>query len=217
MAGSIETIAKFTPGTSFVEAYGLLTASLLLGNGTEAGTRVICMTAARPGDGTSTTAVNLALTIAGTGHKTLLVDSNFRAPMLHQAFNTAQSPGLAEVLMKKAALVDAIRATKTPHLYLLPAGALTGSPQVVLQSSVMQPLLAEWKAGFDFVVIDTASALRFPDALHIARAADGTIVVVPAGRAPRRAAMEVRRRLERVGVKIWGIVLNRIDPKEAAF
>lgn len=212
----LATVAKFTPGTSFVEAYGLLTASLLLGNGAEPSTRVICLTAARPGDGTSTTSLNLALTVAGTGRKTLLVDSNFRTPMLHRPFGATQSPGLTEVLMKKATMSEAIRATKTPQLFLLPAGTPLASPQVALQSNVMRPFFEELRAGFDFVVIDTAPALRFPDALHIARAADGTIVVLPAGRAPRRATIEVRRRLERVGVKILGIVLNRIDPKEAA-
>lgn len=212
----LATVTKFTSGTSFVEAYGLLTASLLLGNGTEPSTRVICLTAAQPGDGTSTTSVNLALTIAGTGRKTLLIDSNFRSPMLHELFGLPQSPGLADVLMKEKTLQQTICATRTLNLSLLPAGTLSGSPQVVLQSGVMRSLLDELRATFDFVVIDTAPALRFPDALHIARAADGTIVVVPARRAPRRAALEVRRRLERIGVKISGIVLNRTDPKEAA-
>jgi capsular exopolysaccharide synthesis family protein len=218
MRGNTElaTVSRFTSGTSFVEAYGLLTAGLLLGNGAEPSARVICFTAARPGDGTSTTSLNLALTMAGTGRKTLLVDSNFRAPMLHKLFDAPQSPGLAEILMKETTLHDTIRATRTQHLSFLPAGNLSRSPQGVLQSGIMRSVFEELKGTYEFVIIDTPSALRFPDALHVARAADGAIVVVPAGRAPRGATMEVRRRLERVGVKIFGIVLNRIDPKEVA-
>ncbi len=209
------TVTKFAPGSPFVEAFGLLTASLLLQNGKEGGIRTICVLGAQEGAGVSTTALNLALTVANAGRRTLLIDANLRAPGLHQPFNLPLSPGLGEILMKKALVKDAVRASKLSHFYLLPAGAVTGSPSAALQPQVLGAVFEQVKSGYDFVVVDTAPVLRYADALHLARFTDGAILVLPAEGAQRRAEIEVRRRLERVDVTILGIVLNRTSRKEA--
>ncbi len=209
------TISKFAPGTPFVEAFGLLTASLLL-NGLDGkeGLRIVSITAAHEGDGASTTALNLALSAANTGRRTLLIDSNIRKPALHEPFGVPQAPGLAETLQKKVALKDAVKASKMSNLYLLPAGG-PASPSAVLQALMLTNLFEQIRGTYDFAVIDTPPALRYPDALHVARLTNGIILVVPAEGASRRAQIEVRRRLDRVDAKVLGIVLNRINPKEA--
>lgn len=209
------TVTKFSPGSPFVEAFGLLTASLLLQNGKEGGIRTICVLGAEAGAGVSTTALNLALTVANTGRRTLLIDANLRQPGLHQPFNLPQSPGLGEILVKKAMLKDAVRASKLSHFYMLTAGTVTGSPSAALQPQILGSIFEQVKAGYDFAVVDTAPVLRYADALHIARFTDGAILVLPAEGARRQAEVEVRRRLERVDVSLLGIVLNRISPREA--
>ncbi len=210
------TIAKYAPGSPFVEAFGLLTANLLLADGKEggAGIRSIAIVGAQEGHGVSTTALNLALSVAGTGRRTLLVDANLRTPALHLPFNVPLSPGLAEILEKKATFKDAVRAAKTSSLYLLPAGTPAGSPQALLQPQVLMPLFEQIRSTYDFAVLDTPPALRYADALHLARLADGAIVVLPAEGAARRGEQEVRRRLERVDVNVLGIVVNRMNPRE---
>lgn len=208
-------VTRFSPGTPFVEAFGLLTASLLLHDGQEGGLRTICVTAAQLGEGVSTTALNLALSLAGSGRRTLLVDSNFRSPDLHRAFNVPVSPGLVDVLARKVALKDAVRATKTSNLYLLPAGSAELSPQALLQPKNLEAVFDQIKSGYDIAVIDTPPALRYPDALHLGRCTQGVVLIVPADGTQRRAALEVRRRLERANVNILGIVLNRTSSKEA--
>lgn len=215
--GKFATVSRFGPGTPFVEAFGLLTTSLLLRDGKDGAREIqtICVTAAQPGDGASTTALNLALTMATAGRRTLLVDGNIRAPVLHVPFNVPQSPGLAEILTKKAAFKDAVRASKTSNLYLLPAGTAEGSPSALMQPQILAAIFDQIRGSYDFAIMDTPPALRYPDALHIARATDGVILVVPAEGAARRGQVEVRRRLERVNVKILGIVMNRMDPREA--
>ncbi len=214
--GKFTTIAKYAPGTPFVEAFGLLTASLLLTNGKDGdgGIRSIAIIGAQAGHGVSTTALNLALTVAGTGRRTLLVDANLRAPALHLPFNVPLSPGLAEVLQKKAAFKDAVRAAKTSSLYLLTAGTPGGSPHALLQPQVLTPVFEQIRSTYDFAILDTPPALRYPDTLHLARLADGAIVVLPAEGAARRVEQEVRRRLERVGVNVLGIVVNRMNLRE---
>jgi capsular exopolysaccharide synthesis family protein len=197
------------------QAFELLTASLVLLDQKDGVLHTVCVVAAQEGYGATTTALNLALTVAGTGRRTLLIDGNLRAPALHEPFAVPQSPGLAEVLTKKTALKDAVRAAKTSNLYLLPAGKVEVSPHALLQSASLQTTFEQVRAGYDFAVVDTPPVLRFPDALHIARATNGAVVVIPAEGAPRRAEIEVRRRLERADVKVLGIVMNRIDPKDA--
>lgn len=210
------TITKFPIGTPFQQAFELLTSSLLLHDGKEgSGIDTVCVTATQLGSGVSTTALNLALTIAGSGRRTLLIDANLRAPTLHQPFNFSLSPGLAEILMKKATFKDAVRATRTSNLYLMPAGAPAGSPQPLLQPALLGPVFEQAKSNYDFAIVDTPPALRYSDATHIARFTNGVILVLPADGAPRRAEIEVRRRLERADVNILGIVINRISLKDA--
>lgn len=212
--GSLATIGKFTPGSLFVESFNLLGTGVVLSNGPSGGPRLVSLTTLLAGGGTTTMAINLALTLAGTQRRTLLVDANFRTPMLHDALGVSQTPGLADWLMKKTTLEEAIKATKTPHLDILPAGTISAATSAVLQGSALAPSFEQLRARYEAIVVDTAPALRFPDALHIARATEGTIVVLPVGGAPRRAVYELRRRLERVGGKILGVVLNRLDPRE---
>ncbi|HEV8339797.1 MAG TPA: CpsD/CapB family tyrosine-protein kinase [bacterium] len=210
------TIAKFSPGTPFVEAFGLLAANLVLADGKNGGTGIhsVAVVGAEEGHGVSTTALNLALMAAATGRRTLLVDANLRSPSLHLPFGLPVGPGLAEMLQKKTVLKDAVKAAKTSNLYVLTGGTLTGSPHALFQSEMLGPIFEQIKATYDFAVLDTPPALRYPDALHLARQADGAIVVLPAEGAGRRAEQEVRRRMERVDVNILGIVLNRMDPRE---
>ena len=208
----LPTVMKFP---SFQQAFELLTTSLLLDGKEAGGINTLCVIAAREGYGASTTALNLALTVAGTGRRTLLVDANLRAPTLHQALNVPKSPGLAEVVMKKAALKDAVRAAKTSNLYLLPAGESSESPHAFLQGAALAALFEQVRGSYDFAVVDTPPVLRYPDALHIARVTNGAVLVIPAEGAPRRTEIEVRRRLERADIKVLGIVMNRVHPKDA--
>ena len=210
-AKDLPTVMKFP---SFQQAFELLTSSLLLDGKDSGGLDTVSIVAAQEGTGASTTALNLALTIAGTGRRTLLVDANLRTPTLHQSFNVPQGPGVADILLKKVALKDAVRASRTSNLYLLPAGEVSGSPHTFLQEAALSALFEQVKGSYDFAVIDTPPVVRFTDALHIARATNGAILVIPGDGAPRRAEVEVRRRLERAGVKVLGIVMNRIHSKD---
>ncbi|HWP29342.1 MAG TPA: CpsD/CapB family tyrosine-protein kinase [Chloroflexota bacterium] len=211
-------IVNQTANGAFQQAFELLTASLLFFEGKEAGAlRTLCVVAAQSGYGASTTSLNLALTIASSSRRTLLIDGNLRAPSLHQPFGLQAGPGLAEILMGKALFRDAIKATRTSNLYFLPAGQAPGSPHALLQSAMLAAALEQVRTSYDFAVVDTPPALGYPDALHIARATDGALLVIPAEGAPRRAEVEVRRRLERAGVRILGVVVNRVHPKDALF
>jgi len=209
------TIAKFQPGAPFVEAYGLLLVSLVLGqNGTPVS--VVAITSAADGAGTTTTALNLGMMVARTGRKSLIVDANLRKPDMHTAFGVEQAPGIAEVLSTQKQAAEVIRPTSILNLSLLAAGKAGVPPQALLTPQRMAALIADLRGRFEFIVVDTPPVLRYPDTLNLARVVDGTVLVVPAEGGSRRAQQEARRRLERVDAKILGAVLNKVSPREVA-
>jgi capsular exopolysaccharide synthesis family protein len=209
-------VTRFPLEAPFQQAFEQLTASLLLLDDKQgAGLQAVCVMATHSGYGASTTALNLAITVAAAGRRTLLIDANLRKPSLHEPFDFPQSPGLAEILLKKATLKDAVRATRTSNFYMLPAGTSTGSPQPLLQAANLAPVFEWVKSNYDFAIVDTAPALRFPDGLQVAKFTSGVVLVLPADGAPRRAEIEVRRRLERADLTVLGIVINRTSLKRA--
>ncbi len=203
------TIASASQGTPFVEAYGLLLASVLLGTNGKPPS-IVAVAGAQVGDGTSTTALNLALMMARTGRPTALLDANMRAPELHKAFGLPASPGLAEVLTGQAEFKHAIAPTGVANLSLVAAGNADVPAQALLSQPALGDFLGILRGRFDLVVIDTPPILRYPDALHMAKCADGVLLVVSAHGASRRDQHETRRLLERVEARILGTVLNRV-------
>jgi capsular exopolysaccharide synthesis family protein len=208
------SIAKKAAGTPFVEAYALLLVNVILGRNGDP-THVVAFTAARSGDGVTTTVANLGQMMAQTGRKVVVVDTNLRAPALHQAFGVPEGPGLAEVLSGQKRVAEVSQPSKVANLTVVAAGKATVPPHALLQPGRLEAVIAALRETHDFVLLDTPPVLRYPDTLTVARAADGVVLVVPAGATSRRTHQEARRRLERVDARIIGAVLNRVPPREA--
>jgi capsular exopolysaccharide synthesis family protein len=210
------TITTSGQGEQFVEAYGLLLTSVLLGNnGKPPG--VIAITGTQSGDGVSTTALNLAMMMARTGRPTLLIDGNMRRPALHNAFKefgVEQAPGLAEVLAGQVSLEKAVRSLGESKLELLPAGEQGVSPQVLLSQPDLKTLFQTVREQYHLTVIDTSPVRQYPDTLHIANLVDGVLLVVSSQGSSRREQQETRRLLDRVEARILGTVLNRVRGRE---
>ncbi len=206
------TIASSDQGTPFVEAYGLLLASILLGSNGKP-PAVVAVVAARAGDGVSTTVLNLGMMMARTGRPTAIVDANMREPSLHAAFGLPPGPGLAEVLTGKSELKSAAAPTKIPNLSLVPAGRGSVPAQALLSQAGLKGLFDLMRTRFDLVVIDTPPILQYPDTLHIGKSVDGVLQVVSFQGASRRDQQETRQLLDRVGAHVLGTVLNRVPPR----
>jgi capsular exopolysaccharide synthesis family protein len=207
------TIASTDQGTPFVEAYGLLLASVLLGSNGKPPS-VVAVSAPHKGDGVSTTALNLGMMMARTGRPTALVDANMRESDLHKAFKLSATPGLADVLTGKAELKNAAVATKIPGLSLLPAGKVDVPAQALLSQQGLAELFDAMRTRFDLIVVDTPPILQYPDALHIGKCVDGVLLVVSPNGASRREQQEMRRLFDRVEARILGAVVNRVAPRD---
>src|SRR5262245_47686358 len=168
------------------------------------------LTSAVPGEGKTTTAVNLALSFGlDLGTTTCLVDADMRTPGVHRAFPQLPSAGLAEVLEIDAKLEDALIQVSDTRLWVLPVKGLPSQPSELLASQKMVRVLEELATRFDTILIDAPPLLGLPDAVTLTDLCDATLLVVGAGDSARADVETALERLDRK--KVVGAVFNRCE------
>lgn len=173
--------------------------------------RVVAVTSAAAGDGKTTTAVNLAVTLGQSpGARVLLVDVDLRRPLVARTLGLDDTaPGLAEGVMSEDADLDAMVRPTSYNLDVVTAGQPPPNAYHVLESPRMAQLLDQARGAYDYVVLDTPPVLLVPDCKLMARWVDGFLLVVAAHRTPRKLLAETLNAIE--PDKVLGIVLNRDD------
>lgn len=185
--------------------------------------KTLLITSSAPGDGKTTLAANLAVAIAESGARTLLVEADLRRPRLQEAFGGGGAPGLTSLLIDHSSLAQALRDVSTivarngrgptdARLSFLPAGPLPPNPSELLASRKMLELLNSLAQKFEYVIIDSPPMLVVADALELARHVDGMLVVSRAGRTTVEEAREVRTLVDRLGIPLLGAVLTDAPP-----
>jgi capsular exopolysaccharide synthesis family protein len=176
------------------------------------GHQVVQVTSPGMGDGKSTLIANLAISIAQTGRKTVLIDADFRRPRVHKLFPSInREVGMASVMAGDATLDDAIRPTIVPNLSLLPCGPRPANPAELLTSPRFQELLGEIRTRFDFVLIDTPPVLLVSDPCVVAPRVDGVILVIRLNKNNRPTAERAAEVLGGLGANILGVMVNDSD------
>jgi polysaccharide biosynthesis transport protein len=170
----------------------------------------VAVTSAMAGDGKSTCAWNLAVSFAREGKRVLLVDGDLRRPSLHRHVGVANGVGLTSVLLGEATLDEAIEPTTVACLSLLPSGPPTSDPARLVESLRLRQLLLDVEKTCDVAIVDTPPLLVVNDALVIARAVDGLVVVVESGKTSRRQIAELASRLAGAAIAPLGVVLNKV-------
>jgi capsular exopolysaccharide synthesis family protein len=178
--------------------------------------RSIVLSSARPSEGKTTTAVNLALSFGAERENSVcLVDADLRTPRIHRAFAGTGIVGLAEVLEGDAKLEEALVSVPDSRLMVLPVKAMPTQPSELLSSRAMSQLVAELHTRFQTVIVDAPPVLGLPDTVTLVDLCDAALFVVGAGRAPRD---EVESALERLDAnKVIGVVLNRCAKHEIGY
>jgi len=166
-----------------------------------------------PGEGKSTTLINLAYTFAKGGYSTLIVDADLRRPSMHKFFDVPNAKGLCDYLTTEADLDDLVQITKTENLFFLPCGKVPRDSVGVLNSNRMMEFIEEVKGRFDLVFFDSPPILGVSDASILASCMDFTIMVVQHRRFPRSMSQRAKQAILNVGGNILGVVLNNVDTR----
>ena len=204
-------ITSTAPDDPISEAYRVLRTNVTFVSAGQRALQLICVTSPGPGEGKSTSAANLAITLAQQGSHTLLVDADLRRPLVHRAFNLVQEPGLTDILIGASAVREAIRPNVIKGLDVLPGGALPPNPSELLGSEAMHRLLGELRGQYDAIIFDTPPMLAVTDAAVLGTSADAVILVMRVGETEVAAAERAVEGLRRVQARVAGCVLNGVE------
>jgi capsular exopolysaccharide synthesis family protein len=199
---------------TLAEAYRILRTNLLsIAEGD--GVSTVAITSARPGEGKTLTAANLALVVARSGKRVVLVSADLRSPRLSELFGRPAGPGLTDVLAGRVPLEQALLQTR-PYLELLPGGAPPEDPAHVLGSAAIARLLAELAGRADLVIIDTPPALGMADTVALGPLVGGVLFVVDGTRRGHAPLGRARKQLDQVDANILGVAINKylLQPEE---
>lgn len=179
--------------------------------------RLVVVTSALPGEGKSTTAVNLALTSATAGLRTILVEGDLRLPRVADYLGVEDSAGLTTVLAGRADLDDVLQPYGDTGLSVLAAGPIPLNPAALLGSRHMSELLQRLRDRADLVIVDSPPLLPVADAAVLARQADGAVLVVKHGKTTREHLARGLERLRAVDATVLGGVLTMVPSKASEY
>lgn len=173
---------------------------------------VISISSVQPGEGKSTTSVNLAVAFARSGYQTLLVDADIRNSVMSGVFSTRDKiTGLTDYLTGKTDLSEGLCDTDIENLYVIQSGPVSPNPTGLLQSQNFNKMIAILRKYYDYIIIDTAPIGMVIDAAIIAQQGDATILVVESGSNKRKAVEKAVEQLEQTGAPFLGVILNKVD------
>ncbi len=179
--------------------------------------KVFMVTSPQPADGKSTTASNLAISMAHSGRKVLLIDADLRRPSQHTIHGLPRSPGLTEVLNDQMPFHEAVQQTAIENLDFLAAGAEVSNPAELLATDCLGALVRELRQAYDLVLVDTSPLLAVTDASVIAVVMDAILLVVRAAVTRRLDAERSQDLLRALETPVLGLVINGINAGQGGY
>jgi capsular exopolysaccharide synthesis family protein len=208
-AGEGALVALHHPASSLAESYRVVRTGIQFAALTQPA-QVLVVSSAIPGEGKSTTAANLAISMASAGQRVLLCDGDLRLPTLGSLFQIEPNVGLTDLLLDDNKPLDmAIVDGPVAGLRLVARGPMPPNAAEVLGSPAMRKRIEQMREAADVVIFDSPALLAVADATILAGLCDSVVLVVDAQRTRRGLALRARSMLERLGLPILGVVLNR--------
>jgi polysaccharide biosynthesis transport protein len=199
------------------ESYRHLRTSLLFSSAGKP-PQVVLVTSSQPSEGKTTTAINTAVTLAQAGAEVIVLDCDLRRPRLHHHFQLDNVQGItnflsgdsdADSLMKKY--------PRVPNLRVITSGPIPPNPAELLSSNEMRNLLVHLRKSFKHIIIDSPPAISFTDAAILSTLADGVVIVAMANKSSLHLIRRFKQRLQNLGARIFGVVLNGIKPNSLEY
>lgn len=202
-------IATRDPHSRQAEAYRELRTNLQF-TGLKSDSRSVLVTSSLPGEGKSTSAINLAHSLAQAGMRVLLIDADLRRPSIAKYLGLEGNAGLTTVLIGEAEISELVQPLEVRGLEVLASGPVPPNPSELLGTPEMEQALREAVAKYDYVVIDTAPLLAVTDAAVLSQMAGGTLVVAQSEQVRKPQLSAAIEKLDAVEARILGVLLNRV-------
>ena len=176
--------------------------------------KTLVVTSPGPEEGKTTTAINLAITMAQAGGRVLLVDTDLRRPRIHRAFGMKNVIGISNAVVGEKSLEEVVFQTVVPNLDVCPCGPLPPNPAELLHTRKFKDLMAECGRRYDRIIFDSPPTSAVTDPVIVGHLADGVVLVVRAGHTTREAALFARRQLEDAKAQLLGCIINQVNPSD---
>ncbi len=224
-------LIKHAQKSSTTEAFRILRTNIKVEELIKKDQRILLVTSTVPKEGKSITALNLALSLAQDGYRTLLVDCDLRKALLHKIFSIDKEPGLTNVLlgintseasirslvdimMADAGIEDAFKMPGLDNFHLLTCGKIVANPAELLDSTEIRDLFFKLKGQYDFLILDCPPVLPVPDAIILGtKVADKVYLVYRAGMTSKVAILRAKEQLDMMKVGPTGVILNSTTPE----
>lgn len=203
-------LTQHHPQSIFPESYRSIRTSLLFSR-PERPPQVILLTSAAPGEGKTSTSLNLAIALAQDGHNVLVIDADLRKGRCHNLLGMTNHRGLSNILTGQLGLDEGIQPTAISGLSLLSCGVCPPSPADLLGSNKMREILTRLRASYEFIIIDSPPAVALSDAAVLSVMADGVVLVFHGRKTTTASARQLIERLDMVRAPVLGVVLNSVD------
>ena len=174
--------------------------------------KVIAISSVKPGEGKSTSSINIAWAFARAGYKTLLLDADIRNSVMSGVFKSREKiTGLTDFLAGTTDLSHGRCDTNGENLFVIQAGPVSPNPTALLQSENFHAMIDTLRKYFDYVIVDTAPIGMVIDAAIITQKCDASILVTAAGETKRRDILKAKEQLEQTGASFLGVILNKFN------
>ena len=197
------------PGSIEAEAYRSVRTALFF-RCQKAGHRVIQVTSPEAQDGKTTLAANLALAMAHSGKKVLLMDADMRCPKVQKIFRLQHQIGLSDVVLGEILFENAVQTTEIEGLSLLAAGLTPANPAELLGGQSFEKLMVQLRSEFDYIIVDTPPLMAVSDPCIVASLVDAMVLVVRVGKNRLQTIRNACELLTTLGIEVLGAVANNV-------
>lgn len=213
---SIELISHFSPHSNLSESYRSLRTALLLSSA-DPNLKSLAISSPLPLEGKTVTVSNLAVTLAHSDKRVVIVDADLRKPRQHRIFNLQNFNGLTNFLTADVEMEGLFKRTQIPNLFLINSGPIPPNAAELLGSKKMTSLTEVLKQQFDYVLFDTPPVLAVSDAMVLDSNIDGMILVVWGEKTSKEALKQAKEKLDLLNIRTLGVVINNINIRKHGY
>jgi len=177
----------------------------------------LVITSPAPGDGKTTTAINLAIAFAKAGNKVLLVDGDLRKPSIGGILALRNTAGLSNLIIGEESLENSVQTCDVDNLFVLTSGPIPPNPAEILSSKKSRLLFKHFEQEYEITIIDSPPVITASDAAVLSTLSSGTLLVVRYGKAAKSLVADVVNQLKNVKANLLGVVINHVPVKSQGY